>query len=354
MRRQLEKAVALQASDLHLTVGAPPIVRVHGEILLLDEPPLTPEKSKQLIYAMMSDEQVREFEREWELCFSLNLPGTGYFRVTVYYQRRSVEASIRIGREDVRPLAELGLPLILEELTRKPNGLVLITGPTGSGKTTTFNTLIDIVNRERRSKIITVEDPIEYVHANVKSIVVQQEVGTDTKSFYRALVHILRQDPDVIGVGEVRDVETIGAALTAAETGHLVVATLHSNDCPQTINRIVDVFPERQQQQIRYQLAMTLRGIINQRLLPRADEKGRIMAYSLMLANTAVQSMIRENKLTQLANVMQSGRKEGMVLLDDLLKDFYQRALISYDTAVSHASDPKVLLGRSAVPPAAP
>jgi len=344
MRRQLEKAIAASASDLHLTVGAPPILRIDGEMILMDEPPLTPEHSRELIYAMMTEEQVQHFEREWELCFSMNIPGSGYFRITVYYRQRNVEAAVRIGRDEVRPIADLGLPLVLEDLTRKTNRLNLITGPTGSGKTTTLNTLIDTINRERRCKIITVEDPIEYVHKNVKSIVVQQEIGSDAKSFSKALIHILRQDPNVIGIGELRDLETIGAALIAAETGHLVIATLHSNDCPQTVNRIVDVFPERQQQQVRYQLAMTLRAIINQRLLARADEKGRVLAYSLLIGNTAVASLIRENKLAQVQNTMLSGKKEGMVVLDDTLRDLYQRAVISYDTALSHASGPGALL----------
>lgn len=350
LRSLLEDAVKAQASDLHLTVGASPLLRVHGEIILMDDPPLTAEAAKQLIYGVMNDEQIRQFERDWELCLSLNLPKVGYFRVTVYYQQRCVEAAIRIGREDLQPLVELGLPPILEELIRKPNGLILITGPAGSGKTTTLNALIDIINRNRRCKIITVEDPIEHVHKNVKSIVVQQEVGADTKSFSRALVHVLRQDPDVIGVGEIRDLETIAAALTAAETGHLVLATLHSNDCPQTVNRIVDVFPEAQQQQVRYQLAMTLRGVINQRLLPRVDAKGRILAYSMLVATVAVQNMIRDNKLAQLANAMLTGKKEGMAVLDDMLKDFYQKALISYDTAVSHATDSKILMGKARGP----
>jgi twitching motility protein PilT len=344
MRRLLEKAVRAGASDLHLTVGVPPLIRRDGEIVLLDEPPLDAETAASLIQAVMTDEQIRQFEQEWELCFSTSVPGLGYFRVTVYYKQRQMEASVRIGRARVPPLRELGLPLVLEELTRKSNGLLLITGPTGAGKTTTLNTLIDVINQERRCKIITVEDPVEYLHANLKSVIVQQEVGADTRSFSRALVHILRQDPDVIGIGELRDLETISAALTAAETGHLVIGTLHANDCPQTVNRIVDVFPERQQQQVRQQLAMTLRGVINQRLLPRADGQGRVLACSLMLGNAAVGNLIRENKLSQLYNTMVSGRKEGMLVLDEMLRDLYQKALIGYDTALAHASDPRALL----------
>lgn len=343
----LAKAMQMGASDLHLTSGTPPFVRVNGEIILMDEPPLTPAKSKEIVYAIMDEGQRQEFEREWQICFSRTVPDLGYFRITVYYQRGSVEAAVRIGMTRIKTLPELGLPPLLAELSRKPNGLILVTGPTGQGKTTTLNAIIDMINRERRSKIITVEDPIEYIHDNNRSIVVQQEVHTDTKSFNRALVHILRQDPDVIGVGEMRDLETITAALTGAETGHLVIATLHSNDCPQTVNRIVDVFPENQQHQVRYQLALTLRAILNLRLLPRADKSGRVLAYSLLIANQAIQNLIRENKLNQIVSAMLTGKQEGMVLMDDLIKEFYEKAIISYDTAITNVTDPKRLHKRS-------
>jgi len=344
LRKLLEKAVALQASDLHLTTGAPPFVRLNGEIILMDEPVLTPELNARLILGILNDVQKRKIEQDLELCFSMSLPDLGYFRVNVYYQRGNLEAAIRIGMAEIKSIEELGLPPALRELARRPTGLILVTGPTGQGKTTTFNALIDAINYEERSKIITIEDPVEYIHRNVRSIIVQQEVYTDAKSFHRALGHILRQDPDIIGVGEMRDLETISAAVTAAETGHLVIATLHTNDCAQTIHRIVDVFPPHQQEQIRVQLASTLLAVINQRLLPRLDKKSRVLAYELMVATEAVRNLIRENKLQMLHNVIQTGKREGMVMLDEMLKDYYDRGVISYDTFMSNVKDAKRFL----------
>ena len=344
MRKLLEKAVALQASDLHLTTGAPPFIRLHGEIILMDEPVLTPELNSRLICGLLTDTQKRKVEQDLELCFSLNLPELGYFRVNVYFQRGNLEAAIRIGMVEIKSIEELGLPPVLRELVRRPTGLILVTGPTGQGKTTTFNAVIDCINQEERCKIITIEDPVEYIHRNVRSIIVQQEVYTDAKSFHRALVHILRQDPDIIGVGEMRDLETISAAVTAAETGHLVIATLHTNDCAQTIHRIVDVFPPHQQEQIRVQLASTLIAVINQRLLPRLDKQSRVLAYELMIATEAVRNLIRENKLQMLHNVIQTGKREGMVMLDEMLKDYYDRGVISYDTFMSNVKDAKRFL----------
>jgi twitching motility protein PilT len=342
----IARAQALGASDLHLVAGAAPLARVDGEIVLLDHPPLADDAIAEMMIPLLTDAQRHELDDTWQLCFSRTIPTVGYVRVTLYYRQRRLEAAIRLGREVLPDRRALGLPPVLDELIRRPSGLFLITGPTGSGKTTTMNALIDLVNAEQRAKIVMIEDPIEYVHANRRSVVVQQEVGTDVKSFARAVVHVLRQDPDVIAIGELRDLETISAALTAAETGHLVLATLHSNDCPSTINRVVDVFPEAQQQQVRFQLSMSLRAVMNQRLLARADGRGRLLVYGLLVGTPAVASMIRDNKLAQLLSVMQSSRKDGMVVMDDLIRDAYLRAEVGYDEALSNMSDPRGLVAR--------
>jgi twitching motility protein PilT len=339
MMRLLEKAVKAGASDLHLTTGAPPFLRVNGEIILMNEEALTAEINKKMIYSLLNEVQVKKLEQDLQLCFSLSVPQLGYFRVNPYFHRGRVEAAVRVGMLEVKTLEQLGLPPILGEAIRKPNGLVLITGPTGQGKTTTFNALINVINREKRCKIITVEDPVEYVHRNIRSIVVQQELYTDTRSFHQAVIHILRQNPDIIGIGEMRDLETTAAALTAAETGHLVIATLHTNDCSQTVHRIVDMFPPHQQEQIRVQLAACLIIIINQKLLPRADKKGRILVYEILVSNDAVRNIIRENKLQQLQIAMATGKAIGMVEMDETIRNFYQRGLITYDTALSNARD---------------
>jgi twitching motility protein PilT len=343
MRELLEKAVKAGASDLHLTTGAPPFLRVNGEIILMDAEPLSPLHTKRLIYGILNENQRQKIEKDLELCFSMNLSELGYFRVNVYYQRGNIEAAVRIGMLEMKSFEELGLPEVLMDMVRRPHGLLLITGPTGQGKTTTFNALIDFINRERRCKIITVEDPVEYVHRNIRSIVVQQELNTDTKSFHRALIHILRQDPDMIGVGEMRDLETISATMTAAETGHLVIATLHTNDCTQTMHRIVDVFPPHQQEQVRVQLAASLVGIINQKLLPRVDKKGRVLAYESLTATDAVRNLIRENKLQHVYSTIMTGREFGMLTMDETIKNFYQKGIISYDTARSNLRDPRAI-----------
>jgi twitching motility protein PilT len=346
MNRLLGIATRMGASDLHLTVGMPPFVRIHGEIILMDEPPLDAARIRTMIDGIMNEEQRIGFERDWELCFSHFVDGLGYFRVTVYRHKGCAEAAVRLGLAELPSATDLGLPPVLDELSRKPNGLLLVTGPTGSGKTTTFNAILDMINRERRAKVITVEDPVEHHHRNLRSIVIQQEVSWDTRSFASALVHILRQDPDVIGIGELRSLDAMSAALTAAETGHLVIATLHASDCPGTIARIVDVFPEAQQQQIRVQLGLCLRGVVNLRLLPRIDRPGRILAYSVLVSTPAAANLIRENKLSQLPNVMKTSRREGMCLMDDMIRDLYQRAVIAYDVAASVVGDPAALLAR--------
>ncbi|HEY9069636.1 MAG TPA: type IV pilus twitching motility protein PilT [Candidatus Ozemobacteraceae bacterium] len=328
------------ASDLHLSVGLPPAARVHGEIVTLPFDNLDPESCKALVLSILNDDQVEKFDQEWELDFSIDVTGIGRCRVNVFRERGFIEASLRIVTPQIKTLEELGLSETAVELTRRPNGMLLITGPTGVGKTTTFNSILDQINRERRCRIITIEDPIEYIHRHKKSIVLQREVHSDTKSFATALRHILRQDPDIIGIGEMRDLETISTAITAAETGHLVVATLHTSDAQQTIDRIVDVFPPFQHEQIRVQLANSLQGIISQQLLPTIDKTGRVLAYELLVATPAVRRLIRENKIPQIDTFIQTGSEFGMISMDRSLKALYQQGRIAYDVALSKVKNP--------------
>ncbi|MBL9172351.1 MAG: PilT/PilU family type 4a pilus ATPase [Verrucomicrobiales bacterium] len=325
------------ASDLHVLAGVPPAFRVTGEIILADADALTPEECHAMAVSMLNELQRRKQEQEWELCISVRHPVAGRIRVTFYQRNGVTELSCRFCGDRVLTREELMLPSRLDDLARRPNGLVLVTGPTGSGKTTTLNYLIDLINRERRCKILTIEDPVEFVHENQRAIVVQQEVLTDVRSFNRALIHALRQDPDVICVGEMRDYETIGTALTAAETGHLVLATLHAPSVSHAIERIIGVFEGSAQKQVILQLANSLQGIIAQELLPSLDRTRRILAYEFLPANGAIRAIIRDNQLHQLANVMQTSAREGMVIMDNCLHDLYSRCLISYDTAVSRA-----------------
>ncbi|MGD2173829.1 MAG: PilT/PilU family type 4a pilus ATPase [Candidatus Brocadiaceae bacterium] len=334
------------ASDIHIVAGVPPAFRIDGEIILADAPPLSREETAGMVRELLGEAQRRELEREMELCFSIPDSEYGRFRVAVYCQERNPEMAIRRCRREIPAREELGLPPVVEEMARKKRGLVLITGPTGMGKTTTLNFMIDLINGERRCKIVTIEDPIEFVHRRKKAIVVQQEVHTDTRSFSRALVHVLRQDPDVICVGEMRDLETISTALTAAETGHLVLATLHTPNAAQTVERIVAVFPAEQQNQITAQLANCIEGVIAQLLLPRPGKSGRALATEILVANTAVRRLIREGDLYKVQNVIQTGRKSGMQTMDDSLRALYERGEVSYDTAVSHARDPDAILGK--------
>ncbi len=329
-----------RSSDLHLIAGVPPAFRVNGEIIFADEDALTAEETADLAFSLLSDEQRQQFERDWELCISIPHSLAGRMRATLYRRNGHPELSVRFCGERIPSREELGLPPKIDELARRPNGLVLITGPTGAGKTTTLNYMVDLINSERRCKIVTIEDPIEYVHENKRAIVVQQEVLTDTRSFDRALIHVLRQDPDVIVVGEMRDHETISAALTAAETGHLVLATLHSPNVSHAFERITGVFEGSAQRQIIMQLANSLQGIIAQDLLPSADRCRRILAYELLIANGAVRNLIRENNKHMLETTIQTGGKDGMVLMDACLYDLYCRCLISYDTALSRAKNP--------------
>ncbi len=337
----LATALDLRASDLHVIAGVPPAFRVNGDIMFADHDALSASETSEICFSLLTEEQRDHFEREWELCVSIPHHNAGRIRATFYKRNGHPELSIRFCGEKVPTREQLGLPSKLDELARKPNGLVLITGPTGSGKTTTLNYMIDLINSERRCKIVTVEDPIEFVHRNKHAIVVQQEVLTDTHSFDRALVHILRQDPDVIVVGEMRDHETISAALTAAETGHLVLATMHSPSVSHAFERILGVFEGAAQRQIILQLANALQGIIAQDLLPSADRSTRVLAYELLIANSAVRNIIRENNQHMLETLIQTGGKDGMVLMDACIYDLYCRALISYDTALSRARNPE-------------
>jgi len=340
LNRFLSAAAQYDASDLHLVVGVPPAFRVNGEIIIADEDALSEEAVTAMAESLLNEQQKKKFEQEWELCISLLHSAAGRVRVTFYRREGHPEMSFRFCGDRVASRGELGLPEKLDELARRPNGLVLVTGPTGAGKTTTLNYLVDLINTERRCKIVTIEDPIEFVHQNKRAIVVQQEVLTDVRSFNRALIHVLRQDPDVIVVGEMRDFEAISTALTAAETGHLVLATMHSPNVSHAMERIIGVFEGNAQRQIILQLANALQGIISQDLLPAADRTRRVLAYELLIANGAVRNMIRENQLHQLDNTMQMGRKEGMMLMDNCLYDLYCKCLISYDTAISRARYP--------------
>jgi twitching motility protein PilT len=338
--RCLASANDFDASDLHLVAGVPPAFRVNGEIIIADEDTLAAADITAMAESLLNEQQRKKFESEWELCISLLHPEAGRVRVTFYRRNGHAEMSFRFCGERVASREELGLPERIDELARKPNGLVLITGPTGAGKTTTLNYLVDLINNERRCKIVTIEDPIEFVHQNKRAIVVQQEVLTDVRSFNRALVHVLRQDPDVLVVGEMRDFEAISTALTAAETGHLVLATMHSPNVAHAMERIVGVFEGSAQRQIVLQLSNALQGIIAQELLPAADRTRRVLAYEMLIATGAVRNLIRENQLHHLENILQTGRREGMVLMDNCLHDLYAKCLITYDTAVSRARHP--------------
>lgn len=331
----LALAISKRASDLHLTVNTPPVLRIDGHLILTDHEPLSGDVLKKMIYGALADFQKEKFEKERELDFSLALSGMDRFRVNVHIQRGSVEAAFRRIPLFVPQIEDLGLPAIVNELARKPNGLVLITGPTGSGKTTTLAAMINLINTERAALIVSVEDPIEYIHQNKKSIIKQREVFSDTNSFADALKRCLRQDPNVIVVGEMRDLETISTALTAAETGHLVLATLHTPDAPQTIERIIDVFPSHQQQQVKLQLSSCLQGVVSQLLLSRAQGEGRVLATEIMVATAGVRNLIREQAIEQIPTAIQTGSQFGMRTMDRSLKDLYQAGIITYEAAVS-------------------
>ncbi len=337
----LRRAMRNRASDIHLVVGLPPMFRVDGDLVADVIQPLGRNDIREMVYSAITSDQRETFEREWELCISVYVADLGHFRITVYYHHSNIEASIRSCPLSLRSPQELGLPEIVNTLIEKRSGLVLITGATGSGKTTTFNCIIDMINRQRRAKIITVEDPVEFVHENRLSIIVQQQVHSDTRSFSSALMHILRQDPDVIGVGEMRDLETIETALTAAETGHLVIATLHTPDAAQTIDRVVDAFPGDKQNQVLIQLAACLQAVIAQQLVPRVDVDGRVLATEVLVGSPGVRALIRERKTIQLRNTIETSRNSGMHLMDRSLANLYQQGIITYDTAIVHSQSPE-------------
>jgi len=327
------------ASDLHLTAGAPPMLRIDGELRPTPFERLTPERCQTLVFYLMTDAQRQRFEKTNELDFAFGVKGMGRLRLNAYKQRGMVGAAIRSIPNKFKTFAELNLPKVVYDLMNLQKGLVLVTGPTGSGKSTTLASMIDYINENKRYHIMTIEDPIEYVHAHKKSIVNQREVGEDTESFAAALRHVLRQDPDVILVGELRDLETISAALNIAETGHLVFGTLHTSDASQTINRIIDVFPSHQQEQIRVQLSFVLQAVFAQQLVPHANGKGRCLACEVMLANSAIRNLIRDQKVEQIFTAMQTAGNQGMVTMNHSLCELYRKQLITYQAAIDRSPD---------------
>jgi twitching motility protein PilT len=332
------------ASDLLLTAGVPPMLRIHGLLERTPYPSLDAEDVKRLIYTLLHEKQRLDLEDKKELDFSLSVGARHRYRVNVYHQKGCTAAAFRPIPDRVPPLDTLGLPPIVADLALRPQGLILVTGPTGHGKSTTQAAMLDVINSRKQCHIVTVEDPIEYVHDHKMAIVDQRELGGDTHSFKNALKYVLRQDPDVILIGEMRDWETIAAALIAAETGHLVLATLHTNDAVQTINRIIDVFEERQQQQVRVQLSLTLQAVISQRLLPRADGEGRIVAYEILRNNHACAALIRDGKTHQLYSVIETGTKDGMNTMDACLIDLVEENFITPEQAVMHMRNPQALM----------
>jgi len=340
----LEAVLERGASDLHVTVGAPPTIRLHGDLIRLEEYPILDARGIQgMIYAILPQKMRERLEQELELDMSYSLPGRARFRVNVYFQRDSIGAAFRLIPFDIRLVEELGLPSVVSDLARYPRGFVVVTGPTGSGKSTTLASMVDIVNRERQAHIMTVEDPIEFLHKHKNCVVNQREVGTDTHSFSQALKHVLRQDPDVILVGEMRDLETISTAITAAETGHLVFATLHTQDAPQTIDRIIDVFPPHQQQQVRVQLATTLQGVVTQQLLQTSDGLGRVLAAEVLVCTPAVRNLVREGKVHQIYSIMQAGGRFGMRTMDQSLADLVKSGQITQQLGYERCHDPEEL-----------
>jgi twitching motility protein PilT len=336
----LELVAKKGATDLHITADSPPMMRVNGELTPLPFPALSANETKNLCYSLLTDAQRHRFEEESELDFSFGLRGLSRFRGNLFIQKGAVAGAFRLIPYEMRNLADLGLPPVVGDLTKLPRGLVLVTGPTGSGKSTTLAAMLDKINRERHEHIVTVEDPIEFVHQHRSCIVNQREVYADTHTFNEALRHVLRQDPDVVLIGEMRDLETVEAALNVAETGHLVLSSLHTNSAVQTINRIIDIFPSTQQPQVRAQLSLVLQGVISQQLIARADGRGRCLAVEVMIPNPAIRNLIREEKVHQIYSQLQVGQvKFGMQTMTQSLVDLYQRRLITYDEAIGHATE---------------
>ena len=342
----LEMAQEMNASDLHLTVGVPPKVRVFGELRDIDSPKLMPDDLHTLAYSILPQAQIHKFEENGELDFSYSIPRVGRYRANVYHQRGSLAVVIRLVGESIPTPDKLGIPDSVLELIHKRRGLVLVTGPTGSGKSTTLASLIDQINQQYAYNIITLEDPVEYLHPHRRSIVNQREVGMDTKTFGAALISAMREDPDVILVGEMRDLDTISTAITAAETGHLVFSTLHTIGAASTIDRIIDVFPPYQQGQIRSQLSLVLEGVISQQLIPTIGGRGRKAAFEVMLGTPAIRNLIREGKTHQIAGILQTSKKQGMQTMDDAIFELYVNRHIDREQAIGYAQDPQALNAR--------
>jgi twitching motility protein PilT len=353
----LTKMVEVRASDVHLTPGFPPAVRVRGRIVPMDDyPPLSPQETREIVYSILNDSQRKKFENQQQLDFAYAIPGVARFRVNCFFQRGAISAAFRHIPTEILSLDSLGLPLVLEEFTRKPRGFVLMTGPTGSGKSTSLASMVDLINEQREEHILTIEDPIEFLHQHKKCIVNQREIGSDAHDFASALKAALREDPDVILVGEMRDLETISTALTAAETGHLVFATLHTQSTAQTVDRIIDVFPPHQQQQVRMQLSIALQGIVTQQLLPTADGSTRVVACEVLVPTPAIRNLIREGKTHQIYSALQTSGAMGMQTMDAHLAQLVRRGQITRSLAEQRASVPeelKRLLGGAAVTPVA-
>ena len=333
------------ASDLHITTASPPRLRVDGKLVPLDHPQLTPVETKALCYSILTDAQKHKFEEHNELDLSFGVKGLSRFRGNIFMQRGAVAAAFRTIPFEIRTFQDLGLPEVVNDLVKRPRGLILCTGPTGSGKSTTLAAMIDRINSERYEHIITVEDPIEYLHSHKKCLINQREVTADTKSFKDALRYVLRQDPDVVLIGEMRDLETIEAALTVSETGHLSLATLHTNSAVQTINRIIDVFPPHQQEQIRVQLSFVLEGVLSQQLIAKKSGKGRVLAIEVLIPNPAIRNLIREDKIHQIYSTMQTGQsKFGMQTMNQSLIELYSKGHISYEDAIGRSAVPEELI----------
>ena len=341
----LKQMIESGASDLHITTGSSPRLRVDGKLLSMDHPVLSPTDTKALCYSILTDAQKHRFEENSELDLSFGIKGLSRFRANIFMQRGAVAGAFRTIPFTIRTFNDLMLPEIVHELVKKPRGLILVTGPTGSGKSTTLAAMIDRINDERYDHIITVEDPIEYLHGHKKCLINQREVNADTVSFKAALKYVLRQDPDVVLIGEMRDLETIEAALTVSETGHLTLATLHTNSAVQTINRIIDVFPSHQQEQIRVQLSFVLEGILSQQLLPKKSGHGRVMAVEILVPNPAIRNLIREDKVHQIYSQMQTGQsKSGMQTMNQSLFELYTKGMISYEEAMGRSMITEELL----------
>lgn len=326
-------------SDLHIKAESPPLVRIHGDLVQLEMEPMSPEETKQLSLSVLSEAQRARFEDELELDFAYEIPGLARFRGNIYQQRGAIQSAFRVIPLRIQSMEELGLPAVCRYFSERPRGLVLVTGPAGSGKSTTQAAMIDYVNSNYPVHIVTVEDPIEFIHEDRESLINQRELDTDTLSFSNALKYVLRQDPDVILIGEMRDLDTIHLAITAAETGHLVFGTLHTTDAVQTVDRIIDVFPTYQQQQVRMQLAVNLIGVISQTLVKRADGQGRVAAFETLVAISSVRNLVRENKTYQIGSLIQTGQRHGMMSLDQSLADLYSRRLVTYRDALEKSSN---------------